>query len=246
MAQCLMLAVSTQMDDFFFHITTLDQKVLARWRTAFRKEGWEVADLTAPGAPRPNKCYAELDLIEVGNQLCRTPDDLREIIQTRRPAATLAFSPRQKISDSQIVKFLESGADDFVFSDMDERVVVAKLKAYIRRLQPAIAAAALKLESSRREIIIDRSLRSVKIQVMPGKYTELSNLTQKEMAILALLVGNEKRPVSRESMLEKLWGEDATEVYSNCINKHIETLRKKLGTYGKRIKTVYGSGYMFS
>lgn len=234
------------MHEFFFYIATLDQTVLARWRDAFRKEGWEAAGLTAAAAPRANKCYAELDLIEVGNQLCKTPDDLLDIIQARRPAATLAFSPRQKISDSQVVKFLESGADDFIFSDMDERVVVAKLKAYIRRLEPAISTAALKLESSHGEIMIDRSMRSVKIQVMPGKYTELSNLTQKEMAILALLVGNEKRPVSRESMLERLWGEDATEVYSNCINKHIETLRKKLGPCGKRIKTVYGSGYMFS
>ncbi|OGR45172.1 MAG: hypothetical protein A2X35_02110 [Elusimicrobia bacterium GWA2_61_42] len=234
------------MHEFFFYIATLDQTVLAHWSNAFRKEGWKTAAITAPGASRANKCHAELDLIEVGNQLCRTPHDLREIIQTRRPAATLAFSHRQKISDSQVVKFLESGADDFVFSNMDERVVVAKLKAYIRRLQPAISAAALKLESSQGEIMIDRCMRSVKIQVLPGKYTELTNLTQKEMAILALLVGNEKRPVSRESMLERLWGEDATEVYSNCINKHIETLRRKLGPYGKRIKTIYGSGYMYS
>lgn len=240
------LGFSTAMNDFCFYIATLDQTVLAHWRNAFRKEGWETADLTAPDAPRANKCYAELDLIEVGSQLCKTPGDLREIIQTRRPAATLAFSPRQKISNSQVVKFLESGADDFIFSDMDERVVVAKLKAYIRRLEPAISKAPLKLESSRGEIMIDSCMRSVKLKVTPGKYTELSNLTQKEMAILALLVGNEKRPVSRESMLERLWGEDATEVYSNCINKHIETLRKKLGPYGKRIKTVYGSGYMFS
>lgn len=234
------------MHDFSFYIAALDQTVLAHWRNAFRKEGWEAADLTLPNTPRANKCHAELDLIEVGNQLCKTPDDLRNIIEARHPAATLAFSPRQKISDSQVVKFLESGADDFIFSDMDERVVVAKLKAYIRRLEPAITTAALKLESSRGEIMIDSCMRSVKIQIVPGKYTELSNLTQKEMAILALLVGNERRPVSRESMLERLWGEDATEVYSNCINKHIETLRKKLGPYGKRIKTVYGSGYMFS
>jgi len=234
------------MNDFCFYIATLDQTILAHWRDAFRKEGWEAADLIAPDDPCASKCNAELDLIEVGNQLCKTPDDLREIIQARHPAATLAFSPRQKISDSQVVKFLESGADDFIFSDMDERVVVAKLKAYIRRLEPTISTAALKLESSRREIMIDRNMRSVKIQIRPGKYTELRNLTQKEMAILALLVGNETRPVSREIMLERLWGETATEVYSNCINKHIETLRRKLGPYGKRIKTIYGSGYMFS
>lgn len=234
------------MHEFFFYIATLDQTLLAHWRDAFKKEGWEAAALTAPYVQRASTCYAELDLIEVGNQLCKTPDNLREIIQARHPAATLAFSPRQKISDTQVVKFLESGADDFVFSDMDERVVVAKLNAYIRRLQPAIATAALRLESSRGEIIIDRCIRSVKIQVMPGKYTELPSLTQKEMAILALLIGNEKKPVSRECMLERLWGEAATEVYSSCINKHIETLRRKLGPYGKRIKTIYGSGYMFT
>ena len=61
-----------------------------------------------------------------------------------------------------------------------------------------------------------------------------------------MLVDQEKRVVSRESMLEKLWGDCAGDVYSDCINKHVESLRKKLGLYGRKVKTVYGSGYMFT
>ena len=233
------------MDGFCFRITTHDRTVLTRWQAAFKKEGWEARTFDCPETLPLAGGQAELDLVEVGTPLCRTPEDLHRVIETRKPVATLAFAAHRNISNSQIVRYLESGADDFVFSDTDERVIVAKLKAYIRRLTPAISRTLTKLVSSNGDMLIDQTKRVVKIRVTHGRYTELLNLTQKELEILSLLIGNERRPVSRERMLERLWGDDATEVYSDCINKHIETLRRKLGPYSKRIKTVYGSGYMF-
>lgn len=234
------------MSKYNFCITTLDQLVLSRWQNAFKNQGWEAQAFNSLDAPAMDTGCAELDLVEVCSTLCQTPEDLQKIIKKRKPVAILAFSAPQNISDSQIVKFLEAGADDFVFSNMDERIIVAKLKAYIRRLTPAIAATMSRLESAGGNIKIDRDRRTVKIEFKPGKYTELSSLTQRELEILSMLVRNETRVVSRESMLDKLWGDEATEVYSDCINKHIETLRRKLGRYGSRIKTVYGSGYMFT
>ncbi|MDD2805399.1 MAG: winged helix-turn-helix domain-containing protein [Elusimicrobiales bacterium] len=189
---------------------------------------------------------AELALVEVGTQLCRTPAELLSIIESRNPVAVFAFAPQQKVTSSQIVSFLAAGADDFIFSNMDERLVVAKLKAYLRRLHPASEAILPKLASCNGDIFIDRYTRVVRIKTASGGDTELLNFTQKELDILAMLVCNERKAVSRENILERLWGEESTKVYSDCINKHIETIRRKLGVHGKRIRTVYGSGYMFT
>lgn len=220
--------------------------MIRRWQAAFRNEGWESAacDRLPPFCAKA--FCVEIDLVEVGTPLCKTPKDLQEAVKTRKPAAILAFAATESVSNAQTAKFLDAGADDFIFKNLDERILVAKLKAHIRRLTPAGSSTVFMLASSSGEIEIDCGRRAVKIAARPGKRTELSNLTQKEFDILAMLIAQERRIVSRQSMLEKLWGEDADSVYAACIDKHIESLRRKLGLYGKRIKTVYGSGYMFT
>lgn len=234
------------MNDLCFCITTTDQTVLNRWRAAFRKEGWDAVFFDSMRAACVCAGCAELDLVEVGTaRSCRNPEDLQEIIRARKPVVTLVFSSPQNISNSQIIKFLEAGADDFLYSDLDERVIVAKLKTYLRRLTPLISAEAATSRSSDGEIVVDNNSRVVRVRCAGGRYRDFIDLTQKELVVLALLVRNERKAVSRRDMLEKIWGAGAGEVYPNCISQHIETLRRKLGPYAKRIKTVYGSGYMF-
>ena len=189
---------------------------------------------------------AGIYLIEICGQGCANQEDLKCMLKAHKPVSTLVFGDPQKVPNSQIAAFLDAGADDFVYKNLDERILVAKLKAHMRRIMPAITEAAAKIASSSGDIKIDRGRRTVNIEGRPGKCTEISTLTQKEFDILAALVARERQVVSRESMLEDLWGESADSVYSECIDKHIESLRKKLGTYGRRIKTVYGSGYMFT
>ena len=111
---------------------------------------------------------------------------------------------------------------------------------------PTINEAAAKLTSCGGALLIDQDRRSVRITGKTGKHTELVNFTQKQFEILTMLVSEERRVISREAMLERLWGESAEQVYSECVDKHIESLRRKLGIFGKRIKTVYGAGYMFT
>jgi len=229
-----------------FCINTADRTLLTRWTSAFRKEGWAVLCQEVPLRGCHSAGSAELDLVEVGPGGCRTPEDLGALIRMRKPFATLAFADRKNVSDLQIVRYLESGADDFVFSNLDERVVVAKLKAYLRRQEPAMDAAQARLSTGSGDVVVDLQKRTVRIKCLAGGPSEIFDLTQKELEILALLVGCEKRPVARGVILERLWGEEAGEVYPNCLSKHIEMLRKKLGPYGKRIRTVYGSGYMFT
>ena len=230
-----------------FHIISADTCIAARWQAAFRKEGWQAALHT----PSANYCYArakacELDFVEFGTPCCKNGEELKAMMNKRMPLSVIVFGDPSKISNSQISALLEAGADDFIYKNLDERVLVAKVKAHLRRIMPAILQASGKCASSCGEIEVDSGRRAVKIKSRPGKVTELSNLTQRELDILAFLVNHEKQVVSRETMLEKLWGEDSVNVYCECVDKHIESLRRKLGLYGKRIRTVYGAGYMFT
>lgn len=234
------------MDALIFRIISTDEKTSFRWKKVFEKEGWPVSchpGLGCAGAPRLG---AELDLIEIEPSVCRTGQDLKAILDARRPVAAMMFGDQKTVPNGQIAAFLEAGADDFVHKGLDERVLVAKLKAHIRRILPAIQEASARCSSSCGGIEIDMQRRSVKLKVGPGKCAELCNFTQRELDILSMLIGNEKQVITRERMLEKFWGEEAINVNSECVDKHIESLRKKLGIFGKRIRTVYGSGYMFT
>ncbi len=230
-----------------FHIISNDRTISGRWLNAFQKEGWPVTTADCCPAGEAN-CVkrAEFDLVEIGSPDCRVQEDLRSILKTRQPVSIIVFGDPQKISNRQIAAFLEAGADDFVYKNLDERILVAKLKAHMRRIMPQIAEKAARLASSCGDIEIDRDRRAVKIAARTGKDTELTNLTVKEFDILSMLVRHERTVLTRERILEKLWGDGGDGVYSECIDKHIESLRRKLGAYGKRIKTVYGAGYMFT
>lgn len=227
-------------------IISADRSLATRWHNSFTKEGWSVSFLSSyTQPPEQGTSSNEFALIEVGPSGCCTPDAMMAAIKIRKPLSVLAFGDQKKISNAQIASFLETGADDFVFKDIDPRVLVAKLKAHMRRLAPLIKQAASICASAAGDITVDTSRRSVRLGAK-GRSQELTNLTQKELDILTLLLGHEKRVLSREVMLEKLWGAEAVNVYSECVDKHIESLRRKLGSYGKRIKTVYGAGYMFT
>lgn len=245
--RCRTIDLHIQMGALIFSIISTDRIISGRWQKAFQKEGWLVAVSASccPGKGNYAK-RAEVCLIEISSPGCENQEDLRAILKARQPVSTLVFGDPQKVSNSQIAAFLEAGADDFVYKNLDERILVAKLKAHMRRIMPAVVEACEKLTSRSGDIKIDRSRRAVELGTRSGKHTEISTLTPKEFDILAMLIAQEQRIISRESMLETLWGAGADSVYSECIDKHVESLRKKLGLYGKRIKTVYGSGYMFT
>lgn len=235
------------MGALIFRIISVDRIITGRWQKAFQKEGWTalINESCLPGEEAGGNC-AEMTLIEIGVPGCKTPDDLRLMLKTRHPVSVLVFGDQQKTSNTQISAFLGAGADDFIYKNLDERVLVAKVKAHMRRIMPAITEALLKVTSREGDIAVDGGRRTVRITAKSGKYTELSNFTQKEFDILLVLLRHEQNVVPRELILEKVWGTASANVYPVCIDKHVESLRKKLGLYGKRIKTIYGSGYVFT
>ncbi|MCL2677622.1 MAG: response regulator transcription factor [Clostridiales bacterium] len=138
-----------------------------------------------------------------------------------------------KNSEADKVKGLNMGADDYVSKPFGVMELVSRVNAVLRR-STAPAAGGEKLEYS--EITLDHARRAVYAQ------GEKLTLTFKEYELLRYLLVNAGLVLSREKLLEAVWGFDF-EGESRTVDMHIRTLRQKLGAAGEHIKTVRNVGY---
>jgi DNA-binding response OmpR family regulator len=142
----------------------------------------------------------------------------------------LMLTARDSISD--VVRGLDTGGDDYLTKPFSFEVLLARLRSVSRRgpieRSPCLQVADLKLDPATREV----SRNGVAI-----------NLTPREYALLELLLRNSGRVVTRQSILEAVWGFD-TEVSENTLEAFVRLLRMKIGTHEpKLIHTVRGVGY---
>lgn len=144
-----------------------------------------------------------------------------------------------KGEEEDIVSGLEEGADDYIPKPFSPKVLIARLKALLRRKKESdesaeapemIAIHELKIDSGRHEVAVEG--RGV-------------NLTMTEFSILALLAGRPGWVFSRQQIIDAVRGYDYM-VTPRAIDVQIFGLRKKLGIAGKYIETVRGIGYRFS
>ena len=126
---------------------------------------------------------------------------------------------------------LELGADDYVVKPYGLRELIARIRAVLRRTEPAPTAGALRVDG----LEVDPRARRA---TLDGADVAL---TPKEFDLLALLIGDAGAAVSRERIFEEVWG---TRWYGSpkTIDVHVAALRRKLGDPGW-IETVRGVGF---
>ena len=142
-----------------------------------------------------------------------------------------------KGEESDKIVGLEMGADDYVTKPFSVKELLARVKSVLRRstaaaeTQEVYRAGDLELDCSR------------VLALLKGRPLDI---TARELELLKALMSAGGKMLSREALLEKVWGLDASlEVETRTVDVHVGTLRKKLKAEGKRVITVKNYGYRF-
>lgn len=142
-----------------------------------------------------------------------------------------------KDTENDTVTGFNLGADDYISKPFSLREVIARVKAVLRRTATSDTEKAPE-QLCYQSLVIDITKKKASID------GEEVPLTKKEFEILFLLLQNKGRVFSREDILSRIWS-DEVYVLDRTIDVNITRLRKKIGTYGKRIVTRLGYGYCF-
>lgn len=230
----------TSMETLCIELSGYDRQHLRRWECVLAMERWAVR-LCSPGEPPREAAGTGLLIAEIPRAQLKAPSPWVTAMKSRGAPVIVAYS-EPCTEASCIADVLTAGADDFIHKDIDSRVLVSKVKALARRLIPA-ESLLLRFSSSDGNITADRAARLVAVRNGHGM-KNLPGVTPKELEILILLISREGMAVTREEILDRIWGRKAELVNPETVDKHVESIRKKLGRHGGRIVTIYGAGYM--
>ena len=141
--------------------------------------------------------------------------------------------------EDNTVKGLNIGADDYIAKPLSMKEVKARVRAVLRRFNPPSRKREVTGSTiCYGEIIVDLNTKTAKLD---GE--ELA-LTKLEFELLSFFLRNPDKVFSREDLLARCWPQDVY-VLDRTVDVNITRLRKKIGRYGKQIKTRIGYGYCF-
>jgi two-component system, OmpR family, response regulator MprA len=210
-----------------------DAEIADVLRRSLRNEGYEVKSAadgvealdTAVGF-RPDLVVLDLGLPKLdGVEVCKQ-------LRADGDVPILMLTARAETEDR--VAGLDSGADDYLVKPFERQELLARIRALLRRRPPrgsaSLSVGDLTLNPDTREV--RRGEREIE-------------LTNREFELLEFLMRNERLLISRERLLDEVWGYDPT-AETNTIDVFVSNLRRKLEAGGERrlLNTKRGAGYV--
>ena len=181
----------------------------------------------------PNLILLDLMLPGIdGYQVCRE-------IRAKSATPIIMLSAKGEVFDK--VLGLELGADDYIIKPFDSKELVARVKAVLRRYQPAKPEAP---KSSAKvveypELVINQTNYSVLYKGVPV------DMPPKELELLYFLASSPNQVFTREQLLDHIWGYEYIGD-TRTVDVHIKRLREKIKDHANwKISTIWGIGYKF-
>ncbi len=156
----------------------------------------------------------------------------RRLRQTGTATPVILLTAKDEVSDR--VEGLDAGADDYVVKPFSIEELLARVRAHLRRIEPQDAESLVF-----GDLVLDRKSREVR------RGQRLIELTAKEFDLLDYLMTNPRQVLTRDRILEQVWGYDFMGD-SNIIEVYVRYLRLKLEAEGESrlIQTMRGVGYV--
>ncbi|MCY0889259.1 MAG: response regulator transcription factor [Alicyclobacillaceae bacterium] len=161
-------------------------------------------------------------------------DILRQVRQENLTVPILLLTAKDTVEDR--VTGLDTGADDYLIKPFANKELLARVRALTRRTGNLQATETLSVGP----FALDLNARELK------KGSEVLSLTAKEFQLMELFLRNHGKVLSKEIILDRVWGPDA-EVIGNAVENYVHFLRKKIDESDgpSYIATVRGVGYVF-
>ena len=214
-----------------------DEPSIVNLVTAYLKpEGYEV--LTAADGPSGLKAARAFkpDLI-ILDVMLPGMDGIELLSRLRRESDVYVILLTAKTEETDKVVGLSVGADDYVTKPFSPRELTARVKAALRRIQTGAGSGSATSVFSFRHLHMDAGARTLSVDEQPVELTAI------EFDLLKALVENRGRVLTREQLLEKVWGGEYFGE-QRVVDVHLGHVRQKLGREDL-IVTVRGVGYRF-
>jgi len=211
-----------------------DDEIALALQRSLRMEGYDVR-LAEDGVDALDQAHAflpdvvlldlglpKLDGIEVAKELRKREDDVGILMLTARDAL-----------DDRVAG-LDTGADDYLVKPFERQELLARMRSLLRRRPPRGSAPL---------VVGDLRLNPDTHEVARGD--RAIDLTQREFELLEYLMRNERIVVSRQRLLDEVWGYDPFSI-TNTIEVFVSNLRRKLEADGepRLLHTIRGAGYV--
>jgi DNA-binding response OmpR family regulator len=191
------------------------------------------AALRSLSQTEPDLIILDLNLpVLSGVEVCR-------IVRTRDDTAHIPIIMlTARSAESDRVTGLEIGADDYITKPFSLRELVARVRAVLRRGGNEGTKETAPMVYRGTHLFADFDAVVVKVDSRDIR------LTRREFELLRYLAENPNRVISRDRLLERVWGYDRF-IETRSVDVHVGRLRAKLGAAGRQIETVVGLGYRF-